>query len=82
MLEVRVSTVDEATGKRVYTRTEVGNLCGVTNQTIRSWEDAGYIPPSIRGEDGYRYWYEEEVKKIIDFSGSFKNKRLRKQPSK
>ena len=66
---MKVITIDEATGKRVYSRKEVANLCGVSTQTIRLWEDAGKIPASMRDENDYRYWYEDNVNIIRDYAG-------------
>lgn len=66
---MKVITVDETTGKRVFSRKEVANLCGVTTQTIRMWEDAGAIPSSTRDENDYRYWYADDVATIIDYAG-------------
>ena len=65
---MRVITIDESTGKRVYSRKEVATLCGVSTQTIRLWEDAGRIPASIRDENDYRYWDEDNVKIIKEYS--------------
>lgn len=65
---MRVITIDEDTGKRVYSRKEVATLCGVSTQTIRLWEDAGRIPASIRDENDYRYWDEDNVKIIKEYS--------------
>lgn len=74
---MRVITVDADTLKRVYSRKEVATLCGVSAQTIRLWEDAGKIPSSIRDENDYRYWYEEDVEIIKDYAS--KSIRERKQ---
>jgi DNA-binding transcriptional MerR regulator len=65
---MRVITIDADTGKRVYSRKEVATLCGVSTQTIRLWEDAGRIPASIRDENDYRYWDEDNVKIIKEYS--------------
>ena len=66
---MRVITIDESTGKRVYSRKEVATMCGVSAQTIRLWEDAGNIPSSTRDENGYRYWDDiEEVKRYAGTS--------------
>ena len=43
---MRVITVNESTGKRVYSRKEVATLCGVSTQTIRLWEALKVIPSS------------------------------------
>lgn len=61
---MRVITIDADTNERVYTRKEVADLVGVSTQTIRLWEDAGLIPPSVRDDNGYRYWKDEELEKI------------------
>ena len=61
---MRVITVDADTNERVYTRKEVADLVGVSNQTIRLWEDAGVIPSSVRDENDYRYWKAEGLEKI------------------
>ena len=66
---MRVITINADTGKRVYSRQEVADICNVTNQTIRTWEDRGLIPASMRDENEYRYWDEdmlEEVKKYAE----------------
>lgn len=65
---MRVITVDEATGKRVYNRKEVATLCGVSTQTIRLWEDAGKIPVAMRDENDYRYWDEESLATIKEYA--------------
>lgn len=61
---MKVITIDVDTKERVYTRTEVANLVGVSAQTIRLWEDAGVIPSAVRDENGYRYWKDAELEKI------------------
>jgi DNA-binding transcriptional MerR regulator len=76
---MRVITIDASTGKRVYSRKEVATLCEVSAQTIRLWEDAGKIPASTRDENDYRYWYEEDVERIKEFSKSAgRGKRIKK----
>ena len=65
---MRVITIDESTGKRVYSRKEVADLVGVSTQTIRLWEDAKVIPPSVRDDNDYRYWSEEDLEKIRAYS--------------
>lgn len=76
---MKVISIDESTGKRVYSRKEVATICGVSAQTIRLWEDAGKIPASTRDENDYRYWVEEELESIVEFSKiSGKGKRIKK----
>lgn len=73
---MRVITIDESTGKRVYSRKEVATMCGVSAQTIRLWEDAGNIPASTRDENGYRYWDDDALEKIKEYAGtSIKDRR-------
>ena len=75
---MRVITVDADTMKRVYSRKEVATLCGVSAQTIRLWEDAGKIPASIRDENDYRYWYEENVEIIKQYASTSVRERHKK----
>ena len=75
---MRVITIDEDTGKRVYSRKEVATLCGVSAQTIRLWEDAGKIPASTRDENDYRYWDEENVEIIKEYAGKSVKERHQK----
>ena len=73
---MRVITIDESTGKRVYSRKEVATMCGVSAQTIRLWEDAGNIPASTRDENGYRYWDEDSIEEVKRYAGtSIKDRR-------
>jgi DNA-binding transcriptional MerR regulator len=65
---MRVITVDESTGKRVFSRKEVATLCGVSAQTIRLWEDSKLIPASTRDENDYRYWDEDALVLILEYS--------------
>lgn len=65
---MKVITIDVDTKERVYTRKEVADLVGVSTQTIRLWEDAGLIPPSVRDENEYRYWKDAELEKIKAFA--------------
>lgn len=74
---MRVITIDADTGKRVYTRKEVADLVGASTQSIRLWEDAGVIPTSTR-EDGYRYWYEEDLEAIKAYASLPRKAKLKK----
>ncbi|GKH50294.1 hypothetical protein CE91St46_14050 [Eubacteriales bacterium] len=65
---MRVITIDESTGKRVFSRKEVADICGVSTQTIRLWEKAELIPLSVRDENNYSYWDEEALEKIKEYS--------------
>lgn len=65
---MKVITIDESTGKRVFSRKEVADMCGVSTQTIRLWEKAKVIPLSVRDENDYSYWDEDALKKIKEYS--------------
>jgi Predicted transcriptional regulators len=65
---MKIITIDQDTKKRVYSRKEVATMCGVSTQTIRLWEDAGAIPPSVRAENDYRYWVESDLDKIKEYA--------------
>ncbi len=75
---MRVVTIDEETGKRVYSRKEVANIVGVSTQTIRLWEEAGAIPAPSRDENGYRYWVEDDIEKIKEYAGLPRKEKLKK----
>lgn len=72
--KLRVITVDADNGKQVFNKTEVATICGVSPQTIRLWETAGKIPKSTRDENGYRYWYEEDLEIIKSVGVSSKGR--------
>lgn len=75
---MRVITIDQDTGKRVYSRKEVADLVRVSTQTIRLWEDAGAIPQSIRDDKDYRYWLEKDVEKIKEYADKPAKERRKK----
>lgn len=75
---MRVIMIDADTGKRVFSRKEVADLCGVSAQTIRLWEDADKIPASTRDENEYRYWDEEGVAIIKEYAGKSRKERRKK----
>lgn len=75
---MKVITIDQDTGKRVYSRKEIADLVGVSTQTIRLWEDAGYIPKSVRDDNDYRYWLESDAEKIKQFANLPARERRRK----
>ena len=75
---MKVITIDQDTGKRVYSRKKVAVLVGVSTQTIRLWEDAGAIPASVRDEGGYRYWYEEDLEAIKAYASLPRKAKLKK----
>lgn len=75
---MRVIMIDEDTKERVYSRKEIATLVGVSAQTIRLWEDAGSIPPSVRDENNYRYWKDRDLESIRVYAGlSIKDRRKR-----
>ena len=65
---MKVITIDAETKERVYTRKEVADIVGVSTQTVRLWEDAGAIPPSVRDENNYRYWKDADLKRIKSYA--------------
>lgn len=65
---MKVITVNAETGERVYSRKEVARVCGVSTQTLALWEEAGKIPASDRDENDYRYWTEEELEAIKQYT--------------
>ena len=75
---MRVITIDADTKERVYTRKEVANLVGVSTQTIRLWEDAEVIPPSVRDDNKYRYWKDEGLEAIKKYASLSVKERRRK----
>lgn len=75
---MRVVTIDEETGKRVYSRKEVANIVGVSTQTIRLWEEAGSIPAPFRDENDYRYWVEDDIERIKEYAGLPRKEKLKK----
>lgn len=77
---MKVITIDQKTGKRVYTRTEVARMCDVTTQTIRMWEDINAIPHSERDdESGYRYWDSDAIKEVIKYANMSMRERRGKE---
>ena len=76
---MRVITIDESTGKRVYSRTEVAKICGVSTQTISLWEKKKQIPETSRDENGYRYWTEEEVEILKEYASKSVKERHKAQ---
>lgn len=75
---MRVITIDADTKERVYTRKEVADIVGVSTQTIRLWEDAKVIPPSVRDENEYRYWKDEGLEAIKQYASLPAKERRRK----
>ena len=75
---MKVISIDESTGKRVFSRTEVAKICGVSAQSIRLWEDAGKIPASTRDENDYRYWLEEDIENIKKYANIPRKEKMKK----
>lgn len=67
--------IDAETKKRMYRRNEVAQEVGVTTQTIRLWEDAKVIPQSVRDDNNYRYWSEEDLEKIKAYASISRKER-------
>lgn len=57
---------------KYYKIGEFADLVGVSQNTLRSWEDKGLLIPHHRSPTGYRMYSEEQVKDIT--SGKSKSK--------
>lgn len=55
-------------GTRCYSRKDVADRVNVSTQTLRLWEEAGLIPQPIRDDKEYRFWTEEDLKKIEEYA--------------
>lgn len=74
---MKVVNVDIDTGKRVFCRKEVADICAVSVQTVRFWEEADLIPKSIRDDNDYRWWYEDDIEAIKLYASQNKGKRYK-----
>jgi DNA polymerase III alpha subunit len=50
----------------MYTISEIGKFTDLTPRTLRHYEEMGLITPSRRGSNGYRYYEEEVLTKVIE----------------
>lgn len=66
-MKIKKICIDEDTGARMYSRTEVAEAAGVSTQTIRIWEDAEVIPKAVRVGDK-RYWDESGLRAITTYA--------------
>lgn len=57
---------------KYYKIGEFADLVGVSQNTLRSWEDKGLLIPHHRSPTGYRMYSEEQVKDVT--SGKSKSK--------
>lgn len=54
----------------MYKINELSSLFDVSTNTIRRYEDYGYISPSRDDENNYRYYSEEDIDKLVYVSKS------------
>jgi DNA-binding transcriptional MerR regulator len=50
----------------MYTISEVGKFTDLTSRTLRHYEEVGLIVPSRRGSNGYRYYAEDVLTKVLE----------------
>lgn len=70
--EVRYYT---QSGVRCYSRQDVAKICNISIQTLKLWEDANVIPEPIRDKNNYRYWDEESLELIKEYSSQSRKDR-------
>ena len=54
----------------MYKINELSSIFDVSTNTIRRYEDYGYISPSRDDENNYRYYSEEDIDKLVYVSKS------------
>ncbi|MDO4381281.1 MAG: MerR family transcriptional regulator, partial [Clostridia bacterium] len=54
----------------MYKINELSSLFDVSTNTIRRYEDYGYISPSRDDENNYRHYSEEDIDKLVNVSKS------------
>lgn len=50
---------------RYFTINKFSKIVGVTPQTLRNWDKAGRLTPHHTGENGYRYYSEEQLNQAL-----------------
>lgn len=50
---------------KYYTINKFSKILGVTPQTLRNWDKSGKLKPHHTSENGYRYYSEEQIQKVI-----------------
>lgn len=50
----------------MYTISEIGKFTDLTPRTLRHYEEMGLITPSRRGSNGYRYYAEDVLTKVLE----------------
>lgn len=43
---------------------QLASVTGVSAKTIRYYEDIGLLPQAIRGDNGYRYYHQQDVSSL------------------
>ncbi|MEX2131657.1 MAG: MerR family transcriptional regulator, partial [Pseudohongiellaceae bacterium] len=49
-----------------YTIGELARLAGISIRSLRHYDSIGLLKPSHRGDNGYRYYTEEDSKRLFD----------------
>ena len=50
---------------KLYTIHQFAELCSVTPQTLRNWDKLGKLKPYSTGNSGYRYYSEDQLRKVL-----------------
>jgi len=53
-----------AAGEHYYRIGEVAERTGLTQRTLRFYEERGLLPPPVRMESGFRLYTEEDIQRI------------------
>ena len=53
-----------ADGEQYYRIGEVAERTGLTQRTLRFYEERGLLPPPVRMESGFRLYTEEDIQRI------------------
>lgn len=57
-----------------YTINKFSKIVGKTAQTLRNWDKSGHLKPHHTSTNGYRYYSEEQINKVLKIEGCNKPK--------
>ena len=57
-----------------YTINKFSKMVGKTAQTLRNWDKSGHLKPHHTSTNGYRYYSEEQINKVLKIEGGNKPK--------